>query len=138
MVQIRGRQLGDALREPERSGMAHLEGRCEVERLRLLRDRTHDRFAAMAGIDAPESGGGVEYSAPVLGHVVHVLGRDQNAGCRLELPIGGEGHPEGFEVVIARGHERLRDGNEAAEKACRLYARPRGALGITRDAVRVN
>ena len=38
-----------------------------------------DGLAAMAGIDAPEPGGGVEHAPAVAGDVVHAFGADDQA-----------------------------------------------------------
>ena len=53
----------------------------------------------VAGVAAPEAGGAVEDLSAVGGAVVHALGADQHARRLLELPVRGERHPVGFEIV---------------------------------------
>ena len=79
--------------------MPHLEGGRVVELGRLLLDRLDDPRPAMAGIDAPQAGSAIQHLTPIGGGVVHVLGRDEHARRLLELPVRGERHPEGFEIV---------------------------------------
>jgi hypothetical protein len=101
MVEIAGQQLRHLGGELECRGMAHLEGRRVVELGDLLLHRLDDLLAAMAGIDAPEAGGGVQHLPALDGRVMHVLGGHEQARLALELPVGGKGHPKGFEVVGA-------------------------------------
>ena len=93
------RDLHDARRQLERRRMPHLEGRREVHRLHLALHGLDDGLAAMAGIDAPEPGGGVEHAPAVAGDVVHALGADDQARVRLEAPVRRERHEERFEIV---------------------------------------
>ncbi len=51
--------------------------------------------AAVAGVHAPETGRAVQHLAAVLGEVVHVLGRGEQARRALELPVRRERHQEG-------------------------------------------
>ena len=103
------RDGGEALGEVEGRRMAHLERGREVEGGELALDRRGDALAPMPGIHAPEAGGAVEDAAPVRGRVVHALGRGEQAGRRLELPVGRERHPVGVEpggiggVVVIHG-----------------------------------
>ncbi len=95
-----GRHVGDqARRQLEDLGMAHLEGRRVVELFHLVGDRLDDLRAAVAGIDAPQAGGAVQHLVAVAGAVIHALRADQHARRLLELPVGSERHPEGFEIV---------------------------------------
>ena len=99
VIEIRGRERGDAARKLERLGMRELKGRRIVELGRLGADRLHDRIAIVPGIGAPHPGGAVEQGAAVGGVVVHVLGaRDQPRG-GLERAVGRERDPIGFEIV---------------------------------------
>ena len=99
VVEIAGRQRGDAARQFERLGMGKLKSRRVIECCRFLLDRRNNRFAVMAGIRAPEPGRAVEELAPVAGDVMHVLGADDDPRPLLEGAVGRERHPIGFEVV---------------------------------------
>ena len=103
MVEIAGRQRGDAARQFEGLRVAELEGRREIHFRRLLLDRGDDRLAVMAGIGAPQAGRGVEDLAAFRRGVMHVLGAGEQARPRLEGAVGRERHPEGFEVVRNAG-----------------------------------
>ena len=63
MIEIAGRQRGDAARQLERLRVRELERRRVVELGRLALDRRHDRVAVMAGIGAPQAGGAVDQLA---------------------------------------------------------------------------
>ena len=88
----------DLVRELERAGMSHLERRRVVHLGDLPADRLGDLLAAVAGVDAPEAGHAVEDLAPVGRPVVHAGRLGEQPRLRLELAIGRERHPEGFEV----------------------------------------
>ncbi len=79
--------------------MAELEGRRIVQFAGLFADRLGDFRAAVAGIDAPEAGGGIKHLAAVMGRVMHILGGDEQAGFLLELAVCGKRHPERPQVV---------------------------------------
>ena len=66
VVEIGRRERGDTAGQFEGARMAELEGRREIELGRLGLDRLHDRIAVVAGIGAPEAGGGVE-DRPAVG-----------------------------------------------------------------------
>ncbi len=102
VVEIARKECREARRRLEHLGMAHLEGRRVVEFERLAVHRLGDLAPRVAGIDAPQPGGAVENAPSVGGGVVHALGRDQQARMRLELAVGGERHPIGFEII---GHD---------------------------------
>src|SRR5215211_5963894 len=70
-----------------------------VHLLELADDRLLDLFAAVAGIDAPQACRAVDHLASFRRPVVHALGAGQQPGVLLELPVRGERHEEGFEVV---------------------------------------
>ncbi len=99
VIEIAGRERGDAARQFERLGMRELEGRRVVEFGRLALDRRDDRIAVMAGIGAPQAGGAVDQLAAVRGEVVHVLGAGDEPRARLERAVGRERHPIGLEIV---------------------------------------
>ena len=83
-----------------RSGGEELAVECVDERrASALPQHGDDRLAAVAGINAPETGGAVEHFAAVGRGVVHVLGLGQHARGALELAVGCEGQPQGFEIV---------------------------------------
>ncbi len=88
-----------ARRQLERLGMAHLEGRRVVHLLELLGDRRLDLLAAVAGIHAPQAGRAVDDLAAFRRPVVDALGLRKHARVGLELPVRGERHEEGVEVV---------------------------------------
>ncbi len=92
-------QIRHLRRRFERERVAHLEGRREVERRNLLRDRGDDFVAAVARIHAPEAGAAVQHFTSVRRAVIHALRRFQQARRGLELAVGGERHPERRHVV---------------------------------------
>jgi hypothetical protein len=102
VVEIARQQGGMARRQLEGLGMAHLEGRGVVHLVELLGDRRLDLLAAMAGIDAPQTGRAVDDLAALRRPVVHALGLGQHPRVLLELPVRRERHEEGFEVVGGR------------------------------------
>ena len=65
MVEIAGRQRGDAAASSKAFGWRELEGRRVVELGRLGLDRRDDRVAVMAGIGAPQAGRAVDELAAV-------------------------------------------------------------------------
>ena len=76
----------------------HLEWR-RVFHLRNLRaDGCRDLLAAMPRIDAPEARHAVQDLPAIRGPVVHARGFRQQPRVGLELAIGRERHPEGFEI----------------------------------------
>src|SRR6266511_85225 len=103
VVEIAGRERGDAAGELERLGMGELEGRRVIQLGRLGLDRRHDRVAVVPGVGAPHPGGAVEHRAPLGSVVVHVLGARDESRRRLEGPVRRERYPVGFEVVGDRG-----------------------------------
>ena len=100
MVDARGQDPLQLVRELEARRVPHLEARRKVERRSRFGDRVDDRLPAMPGIHAPQSRGAVENLAPVIGPVVHVLGAHQQARPRLERLVGGEWHPQRFKRRI--------------------------------------
>jgi hypothetical protein len=84
------------------AGMAHLEGGRVVELRGLLLDRLDDLGPVVARVAAPEPGGAVQHLAPVRRLVMHPVGADEHARRFLELPVRGERHPEGAQVVRNR------------------------------------
>ncbi len=73
-VEPGGGDAGQAVGQLEGLGVAHLEGRCEVQLGGLLLDGLDDALPAMPGIDTKEPGRRVDHLAPVGRQVVHVLG----------------------------------------------------------------
>jgi hypothetical protein len=65
MVEARRRDLGNASRQFERRRMAHLERGDEVQPFGLCLDGVDNRSLPMAGVDAPQTGHGVENAPPV-------------------------------------------------------------------------
>ncbi len=99
VIELAGREGGDAACQLERLGMGELEGGRVVERGRLGADRGNDGIAIVPRVGAPHSGGAIEHGAAFRGVVMHVLGAGDEARRRLERPIGRERNPIGFEVV---------------------------------------
>ena len=93
------------LRQPvgqfEGLGVRHLERRRKVHLAGLLLDGLHDARAAVAGVHAPQAGGGVQHLPAAVVPVMHALSASQQAGFVLELPVGCERHPVGAEVLPA-------------------------------------
>ncbi|MCY1444627.1 hypothetical protein D9M71_611080 [compost metagenome] len=81
--------------------MAHLEARRVVQLADLSRHRLADLAAAVAGVAAPQPGAAVEDLAAVDAAVVQALGALHQARARLELAVGGEGHPVVVQVAGA-------------------------------------
>ncbi len=99
VVEIAGREFGDARGELERQRMGELEGRREVELARLALDRLDDRLAIVAGVAAPQRRRPVEDRAALGRVIVHVLGAGDQARLLLEGAVGRERQPERVEVV---------------------------------------
>ena len=102
-VEAGRRVFGNLRRRLERDRVAELEGRREIHHRRLLLDRLSDLGPPVPGIDAPEAGGAVDHGAPVAREVVHAFGAREQPRRGLVGPVAGERHPEGIEVVRARG-----------------------------------
>ena len=119
MVEVARQQGRQPRGELEDRRMAHLEGRGIVHAGGLVAHRVDDLLPPMAGIDAPQPGGAVEDAAALDRGVVHVLGADQKARLVLELPVRGERHPEGFEIV-GRGVELRQRGRVLHRRTLRL------------------
>src|SRR5471030_2131318 len=112
VVEVARQQRGMARGQLERLGMAHLERGRVVHLVELLQDRGLDLLAAVARIDAPQARGAVDDLAALRRPVVNALGLGQHARVLLELPVRGERHEEGVEVVGdrlggRRGHGKL-------------------------------
>ena len=119
------RDLGQPLGEIERNGVAHLERRREVQGHQLTLDGRGDLAAAMAGVDAPQSGRAVDHLAAVDGGVMHALGGGEQPRRSLELPVGRERHPEGIEL---QGVRFLMKGHGVAPRGWVLLTLPGHAL----------
>ena len=111
MIEIARRQRGDAARQHEGLRMRVLERRRVIEHAGLGADGFDHRLAIMPGVATPKSRGGVEHRAPFGREVVHVLRAGHESRPLLERPVGGEGKPEGFQIVGLQGgtgrHGRL-------------------------------
>ena len=102
VIDVAGRELDEPARELEPGRVTHLERRRVLHRRELLAHRLRDFLATVPGVDAPQSGDAVENLAAVVGPVVHALGAREQTRLRFELTVGGERHPECFEIG-ARG-----------------------------------
>ena len=89
---------GHCVRELEAGLVSHLERRRVLHRRDLPTHRLGDFPAAVARIDAPQAGHRIEDLPALRRPVVHALGAGQQARVRLELAVGRERHPEGFEI----------------------------------------
>src|SRR5471032_101092 len=112
MIEVARQQRSMTRGQFERLGMAHLERGRVVHLVELLQDRGLDLLAAVAGVDAPQARGAVDDLAAFRRPVVNALGLGQHARVLLELPVRGERHEEGVEIVgnrLAgrRGHGKL-------------------------------
>ena len=92
MVELAGRQRGEARRELKRRRMAHLETGAVLETPDLGAHGFGDFLTGMATIYAPQTRGRVENLAAVGGGIMHAFGSDQHPRRALELPVGGERH----------------------------------------------
>ena len=101
-----GKPLGEAGGEFKDLGMPELEGGGEVQLGGLLGDGADNGFAAVSGVAAPESGGGVDELAPVGVAAIHSLGAGDHPRIVAEVAAGGKGHPEVFHFGGGGGHER--------------------------------
>ena len=99
VIEARRRDLYHGIGQCEGRRVPNLEGRRVVHRLELRGNRLRDLFAAVSGVNTPEAGDTVQNLAAFRGPVVHAAGLRQDAGLRLELAVGGERHPVGFEVA---------------------------------------
>ena len=97
VVQVAGEEGLQPPGQLEGQRVAHLEGGREVHGVDLARDRVGDGLAAMAGVHAPQARGRVEDLSALGRPVMHALGARQQPRVLLELPVGGEGHPEGVQ-----------------------------------------
>jgi hypothetical protein len=109
-IEASRRNRGETLGEVECQRMAHLERRCEIELHQLPLDSGGDLPAAVAGIDAPETGRAVDHLSAIEGRVMHALRGGEQARGGLELPVGRERHPERFKLqgirFLMKGHGR--------------------------------
>ena len=96
-IDVAGQHSSELLRELEGERMSHLEWRRVIHDACLLADRRGDRFAAVAGVHAPQAGGSVEDLSAVSGGIVHVFRGDEHARRALESAVRGKGHPQLFE-----------------------------------------
>jgi hypothetical protein len=126
MVEIAGQHGREPGGQLEGEGVAHLEGGREIHPADLVAHGLDDLLAAVAGIDAPQAGGAVEDLAVVVGGVVHAFRAHEQARLALELPVVGEGHPEGFEIV--RGGVEIRDVDSRGHDGCPISGRVAGRL----------
>jgi hypothetical protein len=111
VVESLRRDPHQAVGELERGRMSHLEGRRVVERGELAMHGLTDFATPVTGIDAPQAGGAVEDLAAICSPVVHAFGARQQARVLLELPVGSERHPEGFELLaLGTGRQGHGDG----------------------------
>ena len=99
---LRG-DLDDLVGQFKGHRMTHLERRGEVHLLQRAGDRLTDLGAAVAGVDAPQTGHAIENLPAFRGPVVHALGMRQQARLVLEVAVGRKRHPMGFKVLTGQG-----------------------------------
>ena len=127
-VEIARQHAGHPRRGLEGERVAHLEPRGVIEAADLLAHGLDDFRVRVAGVAAPQARGSVEDPAAILGRVVHPLRRDDHARRGLELPVRGERHPLGFDIVAWQGlgHGTAFPGrpgaSQSGEFACSLSA----------------
>jgi hypothetical protein len=92
-VQAGRRDLGEAAGKFKGQRMAHLKGRGIVHGSQLRIDRIRDFRSPMTGIDAPKPSRAVENFSIIVRSVKHAMRFDEHARRRLELAVGGVGHP---------------------------------------------
>jgi len=99
VVEAFGRDVHEARGRFECFDVPHHERAGEVERLGLFLDRGDDLRPAVAGIDTPQSRRAVDHAPAIGREIVDSLGAGEEPRRLLELPVGRERHPEGFEIV---------------------------------------
>src|SRR3990172_43352 len=110
MIDVAWHVSNQPARQFKGQGMAHLERGREVQLTHLLGHGLVDTLAAVTEVDAPKTRGAVEDATTVRGGEMHVFRGYQQAWTRLELPVGGERHPEGVKVSVLHcgsGHRIL-------------------------------
>src|SRR6185437_13929811 len=78
--------------------MSHLEGRREVELPDLRADGGEDLGSGMPERGAPQAREAIEQPASIRADEVRALRAGDERGVLLEVPDGGERHPEGSQV----------------------------------------
>lgn len=101
-IQAAWRDRREFLRKVERDGMAHLKRRSIVKRHQLALDRLGNPFASVAGIHTPKAGRSVDDLSSIDARVVHSVGRAEQSGRQLELPVGSKWHPVVREIRHVR------------------------------------
>ncbi len=94
-----------AVRQFVGAGVAHVERRGVVHRLKLTCHRFGDFTPPVTGVDAPQARHRVENLTTVATPIVHTGGLRENPRFGLELAVWREGHPQGFER--GRRHDRM-------------------------------
>ncbi len=97
LVEVAGRKRRQALCQLERQRRTHREVGREIQRANLLLHRLDDARAGVAGVAAPEAGGGIQHLVAVDVAVMHAGRAGQQPRPGLELPVGRERHPEVIE-----------------------------------------
>ena len=103
VIQIGRREFDQPISQLECRGMSHREGRYEIELPGLPADRVRNRPLTVTGVDAPQSGQGIEHLPSVGSAVVHPVGSNEESRILSETAIRSERHPES---VAERRHAR--------------------------------
>ena len=125
MIQIARRGAGQRIGQCKSLGMLNLKGDRVIELIELRLDRLDDARMAMAGIAAPQARQAIEHAPSIGRGVVHALRSADQARMLFEMPVVGEGQPQGFEVWLAGDARSLSDlGNR------REVVGERGQIGV--------
>jgi hypothetical protein len=106
VVETFRRQLGNPGRQLEGDRCGELEMRDVVELHDLPGDGVGDLLAGMAGGNVEQAGAAVDDLVAVMIPEVQPLAFHHQSRLGLELPVGGERHPVGFEGVGGVLHRR--------------------------------
>ena len=96
--------------------MSHLERRRELHGTKLFGDSLGDLAASMAGVHTPEPGHSVDDLPAVGGPIVHAFRAREQPRIGLELPVGGERHPEGVKLGGGGKRRQLRIHGESLKR----------------------
>ena len=136
VVEVAGGEKCQSRGQLEHLRVGELEAWGVVETSGCGLDRLHDRLPAVAGVDAIETGSGVDDVAAVRRRQMHPVGGCDEARRSAESAVGRERQPKAFELVgvhLARGH-----GNSGIWKAqaycgsrrLRRTGRPSAAIAL--------
>ena len=79
--------------------MGKLKGGAKIQRRRLLLYCLNDGPAIVTRMTTPQASKAIEHGLAVVGLVVHAVCTCQHTRCRLEVAIGGKGHPIRIQLI---------------------------------------